>query len=91
LLNFRRQRPELGQANYLGAGQIHFHGIRAGQPDWSDTSRLVAYSLSGPTGGLYIAFNSHHLPTTVQLPDWYGMQWRLLMDTGKVHTLVGSR
>jgi len=86
LVAFRKERPELRQAHYLGAGQIEWHGTLAGKPDWSETSRLVAFSLSGPTGGLYIAFNSHHLPTTVQLPDWYGNQWRLLVDTGKVGT-----
>lgn len=32
-------------------------------PDWSDTSRFLAYSLKKPGGGgLYIAFNTGHLP-----------------------------
>ena len=84
LLACRRQRPELRQRDFVGPAAIQWHGVQAGSTDWSEASRLVAFTLSGPSGGLYIAFNSSHLPTTVQLPDWYGRQWQPLVDTGKV-------
>ena len=80
----RRQRPELRQRDFVGPASIQWHGVKAGSPDWSEASRLVAFTLSGLSGGLYIAFNSSHLPITVQLPDWYGRQWQPLVDTGKV-------
>lgn len=34
------------------------------KPDWSETSRFLAYTLSKPEGGggLYIGFNTSHLP-----------------------------
>ena len=46
----------------------------------------MAFTLSNPSGGLYIAFNSSHLPTVVQLPFWQGRVWQPLADTGKVES-----
>lgn len=74
------------QSEYVGAGSIQWHGVQADKPDWSETSRLVAFTLSSSNGGLYVAFNSGHLPTTVQFPDWPGRQWRLLIDTSKARS-----
>ena len=78
------KRPELRQPDYLGPGSIQWHGAMAGAPDWSEESRLVAFSLSQDNGGLYIAFNSSHLPINVELPHWPGRQWRSIVDTSKV-------
>ena len=83
----RRTRPEFKQQGYLGPGSIQWHGQQAGSPDWSETSQLVAFSLSGQDGGLYVAFNSSHLPVTAGLPDWPGRQWKPLLDTSKVSDL----
>lgn len=63
---------------------MQWHGIVAGTPDWSETSRVVAFSLGSADGGLYVAFNSGHTPVTLELPDWHGRQWRPVVDTGKV-------
>ncbi len=55
------------------------------QPDWTDTSRLVAFTLSdGAGGGLYVAFNTSHLPRLLKLPVWGGRVWQPLVDTSKV-------
>ena len=81
---FRRERPELRQRHQLGPGSIQWHGEKAGSPDWSEDSQVVAFSLSGKNGGLYIAFNSSHEAATVQLPHWHARQWRPIIDTGKV-------
>lgn len=54
-------------------------------PDWTDTSRLVAFTLhDGKGGGLYVAFNTSHLPKLLQLPKWGGRVWQPLVDTSKV-------
>lgn len=68
----------------LGPQYIQWHGKKANDAEWTEESRLVAFSLSGSDGGLYIAFNSSHLPTAVELPYWHGRQWQPLIDTGKV-------
>ncbi|GIL94491.1 hypothetical protein Vretimale_670, partial [Volvox reticuliferus] len=55
------------------------------QPDWSDTSRLVAFTLSdGKGGSLYVAFNTSHMPRLLRLPAWAGRVWQPLVDTSKV-------
>ncbi|EFJ40420.1 1,4-alpha-glucan branching enzyme II, isoamylase, partial [Volvox carteri f. nagariensis] len=55
------------------------------QPDWSETSRLVAFTLSdGKGGGLYVAFNTSHMPRLLKLPNWAGRLWQPLLDTSKV-------
>eukprot|EP00891_Asterochloris_glomerata_P003947 jgi/Astpho2/3947/e_gw1.00063.17.1_t len=84
LINLRRRRPELRRGSFDDAGGLTFHGVTPGAPDWSEESRLVAYTLSSPTeGGLYCAFNSSHKAQVVELPHWPGTQWQLLMDSGR--------
>ncbi len=55
------------------------------EPDWTDTSRLIAWTVStAGSDGLYIAFSASHLPVTLQLPIWPGRTWQPVIDTGKV-------
>ncbi len=70
----------------MQGGEIQWHGVKPGDPDWSEASRMVAFSLRNHKtgGGLYIAFNTSHLPTTLELPHWHGRVWQIVMDTGKV-------
>lgn len=64
-----------------------WHGTQPYQPEWSDETRLVAFTVSSPTeGGLYCAFNTSHRPITVDLPLWPGLSWCPVMDTGKVRS-----
>ncbi len=56
-----------------------------GEPDWSETSRFLAWSLpKAGGGGLYIAFNAGHTPVVAELPVWEGRVWQPVADTGKV-------
>ena len=83
----RRRHPELRRGHY---GGLDFHGPAPGAPDFSDASRLVAWSLGdGAGGGLYIAFNASHRPQVVELPQWPGRAWRLVADTGKARHSQG--
>ena len=82
----RRRHPELRRGHY---GGLDFHGPAPGAPDFSDASRLVAWSLGdGAGGGLYIAFNASHRPQVVALPHWPGRAWRLVADTGKARRIA---
>ena len=84
LLRLRRAHPELRRATYVQDGEVEWHGVAVGEPDWSEESRLVALSLRGPGGGgLYIAWSAAHTPTVVGLPDWPSREWRPVLDTGK--------
>ena len=69
----------------MDGSTIAWHGVQPYAADWSDESRLVAWTLAdGQGGGLYIAFNSSYRPTTLELPHWHGRSWQLVSDTGKV-------
>lgn len=70
----------------MNDGEIQWHGDAPNEPDWSESSRLVAYTLRQPGGqsGLYVAFNASHLPRVVQLPEWHGRAWAPVFDTSKV-------
>lgn len=69
----------------MDGSTIAWHGMQPYAADWSDESRLVAWTLAdGAGGGLYLAFNSSHRPTTLELPHWHGQSWQLVSDTGKV-------
>lgn len=73
----------------MDGSTIAWHGMQPYAADWSDESRLVAWTLAdGRGGGIYIAFNSSHRPTTLELPHWHGRSWQLVSDTGKVRWLA---
>ena len=62
-----------------------WHGHMPYQAEWTEETRLVAFSVSSPgQGGLYCAFNTSHKPQTVTLPHWPGLIWQPVMDSGKV-------
>lgn len=84
----RRTHAELRRSSFVHAGAIAWHGQLPNEPDWTEESRLVAYTLSNSTGGgLYIAFNTSHLPQVVQLPSWANRTWQLISDSGQVRPL----
>ncbi|MEP7284715.1 MAG: glycogen debranching protein GlgX [Chloroflexota bacterium] len=98
IINFRRSHPvlrnrfHLSQRDYVGSGypDISWHGTEAGQPDWSEAARALAFMLCGKhaRGGkvhddyIYVAMNSYwdalwfHPP---QLPS--GMKWHIAVNT----------
>lgn len=81
---FRASRPALRLRAHPTGNQVAWHGVQPEQPDWSETSRLVAFTLTDSPGGcpLYVAFNVSHLPVTLSLPPpGTGRRWRLVMDT----------
>eukprot|EP00775_Hariotina_reticulata_P003086 gene3086-3365_t len=87
LIHFRHMHPELRRTSYVNDNDIQWHGEAAFRPDWTDSSRLVAYTLKkqGPEGGgLYVAFNTGHVPKTVELPNWHGRAWKVVVDTSKL-------
>lgn len=69
----------------MDGGAMTWHGAMPGEADWTEDTRLVAFTVSSPSqGGLYCAFNTSHRPQTVVLPHWPGLVWQAVMDTGKV-------
>lgn len=69
----------------MDGGAMTWHGHMPHQAEWTEETRLVAFSVSSPSqGGLYCAFNTSHKPQTVTLPHWPGLVWQPVMDSGKV-------
>jgi isoamylase len=87
-----RNRWHLSGQDQVGSGypDISWHGTQAWQPDWSASSRTLAFMLAGPNarGGtvrdnfIYVAMNTHwdsHWFNLPQLPD--NMRWHVFANT----------
>lgn len=85
LIHLRKSNPSLRQSVYMDGEKIKWHGLKASEPDWSDSSRLVAFSIVGEkkSDDLYVAFNSGHAPVTVELPEIDSGYWDITADTSK--------
>ncbi|KAL0291299.1 UNVERIFIED_CONTAM: Isoamylase 1, chloroplastic [Sesamum radiatum] len=74
----------LGLNDFPTAERLQWHGHTPATPDWSDTSRFVAFTLiDSVKGEIYIAFNASHIGVTVALPERPGYRWEPVVDTGK--------
>jgi glycogen operon protein len=92
LTAFRKRRDVVLQGAGLSLNQllerarIEWHGIRLHQPDWSDHSHSLAFTLRS-LGGRFVfhgIFNSYWEPLTFELPpipDVSGQRWRRCVDT----------
>ncbi|KAM6570600.1 hypothetical protein CsatB_018585 [Cannabis sativa] len=81
---FRQECESLGLDDFPTAERLQWHGHAPGVPDWSETSRFVAFSLKDSVKReIYVAFNSSHVPVTITLPERPGHRWEPLIDTGK--------
>ncbi|KAK4478940.1 hypothetical protein RD792_014447 [Penstemon davidsonii] len=84
MTQFRHECESLGLNDFPTAERLQWHGHAPGMPDWSETSRFVAFTLiDSVKGELYIAFNTSHVAVTVTLPERPGYRWEPLVDTGK--------
>lgn len=81
---FRHECESLGLHDFPTSERLQWHGHTPRMPDWSETSRFVAFSLiDGVKGEIYVAFNASHLPVMVTLPERSGYKWEPLVDTSK--------
>lgn len=86
LIHLRRKHSIFRQPEYLDGQKIQWHGVQSHAPDWSDESRLVAFTLHDGAGEaqFYVAFNSGHEAKTLTLPSLSGGgAWDVLCDTSK--------
>ncbi|KAL8191569.1 hypothetical protein R6Q57_028300 [Mikania cordata] len=84
ITNFRHECESLGLNDFPTAERLQWHGHVPETPDWSETSRFVAFTMTDSVKGeLYIAFNTSHLPVSITLPERPGYRWEPLVDTSK--------
>lgn len=64
---------------------IIWHGVKLEQPDWSDNSHSLAFTLYHPKAGehLHIILNAHWEPLTFELPPplYIKERWHRIVDT----------
>eukprot|EP00271_Cylindrocystis_brebissonii_P014372 TRINITY_DN35711_c0_g1_i1.p1 TRINITY_DN35711_c0_g1~~TRINITY_DN35711_c0_g1_i1.p1 ORF type:complete len:914 (-),score=89.55 TRINITY_DN35711_c0_g1_i1:950-3463(-) len=84
LVNFRRKTECLGLDDFPTAERLTWHGLNPEAPDWSASSRFIAFTIrDADLGEMYVAFNASHVPALAVLPDRPGHRWRPLVDTAK--------
>jgi glycogen operon protein len=98
LIALRKANPALRQTEFLtgrdiissGYPDISWHGIEPWKPDWTASSRSLAFllcgrhgaSAGGPPHFIYCVFNMYYNPLEFTLPVLpKGMKWYELMDT----------
>ncbi len=90
LIALSRRIPALQHDKYWTAsdpdqrGEITWHGLRPGAPDWSDTSRQLAWTLSLPSepGEMLMLLNAGDKDAPFTLPPSAdGSPWHLVIDT----------
>jgi len=74
----RDARESLSES--LRRTQIGWHGIRLGEPDWSDDSHSLALTLEAPECRLHMMFNGFWEELTFQVPRRRG-GWLRIVDT----------
>ncbi|GGS93420.1 glycogen operon protein GlgX homolog [Planobispora rosea] len=82
LIAFRHAHPALRPA-WHPYDAVTWHGVRAGEPDWSAESRFLAVTRHGPDGDVvHVAMNAHWEAHDTQLPQPPpGLEWCLAADT----------
>ncbi len=79
-------QEERGQSlnQFLQSSQIDWHGIRLHQPDWSDHSHSLAFTVQGRELLFHIIFNAYREALEFELPSLPAdpsSRWRRIIDT----------
>lgn len=92
LMAFTKQQPLLNLdkfwtvTNPQKPGQVSWHGVRLGHPDWRPHSQSLAFTLDQrPQGNrLHVILNSSDTDLHFELPEPIkGHQWRSIVDTSQ--------
>ena len=89
---FKAKQPALRLLDFPNENNIQWHGQEPNQPSWDEENRFVAFTVqsndpgvevhAGKSEQIYCAFNAHHLPAKVVLPNPpQGCKWTLVSDT----------
>jgi isoamylase len=80
LIHFRKTHAVLRQNRFLTPRDIDWHGTVPFHPDWSASSRLVAFSYKG-SDPIYAAFNASFEPAQISLPP--NTEWHKIVATSE--------
>ena len=97
MIALRRDHPVLRAPRFLdtvtspgatAAGALSWHGVQAWRPDFSSSSRTLAFVLCGKAADgsgpdyVYVGANMHWEAHTFELPIFPGVSWRIAVNTG---------
>lgn len=90
LIHLRHSTPALRLRTHPSGAQIDWHGTQPKQPDWSEGSRFVAYTLTDQGSlPIFVGFNASHLPQYTTLPDpGRGNMWTV---SGRIDVALSLR
>jgi isoamylase len=88
MIALRKRHPTLRRRWFFRGGDITWHGVQPGQPDFSSWSRSLALVIDGrrtgrePDRDFYVAFNAWVDPLPFRIPPApQGRPWRRAIDT----------
>ncbi|MBS0628978.1 MAG: glycogen-debranching protein [Verrucomicrobia bacterium] len=82
VLSFRKTTKFFQRTNFLTDDDVTWHGIEPDKPDFSHSSRFIAYFFHRDNEGLYMAFNACFKQLDVKLPPPpEGQRWKRIIDT----------
>ncbi len=102
LIAFRHRHPSLrqnqfdGPASCIGLPSVSFHGATPWSPDWSESSRQLAWMFScdrpeapGKADTVYVIANMAHYAAWFDLPSLPdGRAWQFAFNTGDVSSAI---
>lgn len=93
LIRFTQSLQLFAEEHFLYVGEradqpyLIWHGVTVGQPDWSDQSRTLAFTLYHPQANeqLHVIFNAYWDTLTFELPTLVesNRRWYRIIDTAK--------
>lgn len=87
MIAFRKAHASLLQrSSFLSSDDIQWHGHQPLKPNWNPENRFIAYTLKSKNReDLYIAFNAHFEPASIELPlAPQGKKWHRIIDTSLI-------
>ena len=88
LIEYRKSLParkdtKLSLNEVIARAKVRWHGPILDQPDWSQDSRTVAFTIETPDKWFHLVFNAHWEPIDFELPDVPTAfnDWNRVIDT----------
>jgi glycogen operon protein len=84
MIAFRKAHPSIGRSRFWRE-DVRWYGP-AGDVDWSDSARCLAYCLHGASQDdrdLYVMINGSHQDAPFEIQEGEATEWRRVIDTGR--------
>jgi isoamylase len=69
LIHFRRNHRRLARTSFLTDADVIWHSQKPGNPAWTESLNMIAFTLIDQESSLYCAFNPSHEELEIELPQ----------------------